>query len=72
MTRKFDLKGSLLGRKTKLGLGNQSSKTLKDKDFIDLKRMDQNLIEINEDDIDDIQSSMKNDIEILSNSQLMD
>ena len=72
MVRKFDLKGSLLGRETKLCLENNSSKTLKDKDFIDLKKMDSQIIEFSEDDIDDIESTIKTDISILSLSDLMD
>ena len=61
-----------MGRETTLGLKNNSSKTLKDKDFLDLKRMNPDLIVFNQDDIDDIESMMRRDIEILSNSRLMD
>ncbi len=66
------MKGSLFGRETTLGLDKNNTKTLKDKDFIDLKRMYPLLIEFNQDDIDDIEETMGRDIEILSDSSLMD
>jgi 1-phosphatidylinositol-4-phosphate 5-kinase len=70
--RRFDLKGSLLGRMTKKMNFNQKSKTLKDKDFLELKRIDPMLIMFEDKSIISILETLKYDLNLLRNCSLMD
>lgn len=70
--RRFDLKGSLLGRKTKNLNLNKNSKTLKDIDFLDFKRIYPNLINFEEKSMFSIIETLKHDLNLLRQSSIMD
>lgn len=70
--RRFDLKGSLLGRKTKNLNLNNKNKTLKDIDFLEVKRIYPGLIGFEEKSIISILETITHDLNLLRNSNIMD
>lgn len=70
--RRFDLKGSLHNRFTKNLNLNKKNKTLKDKDFLDLKRLNPGLINFEDKSIAGIIETLKYDLNLLRNSSIMD
>jgi hypothetical protein len=70
--KKYDLKGSLYGRETKQLNLSEKSKTLKDKDFNDLKRLGKHLIQFEDKSVVNIIETIKYDIALLRNASLMD
>ena len=68
---KFDLKGSLLGRKTKITFKN--SKTYKDLDYLELCNKDEKAkIELSSSNISKLELALKDDLTLLENAGLMD
>jgi 1-phosphatidylinositol-4-phosphate 5-kinase len=70
--RRFDLKGSLLGRETKQLNLSEKTKTLKDKDFLDLQNGDQHFINFDNKSRIIISEIIDFDIELLRNCNIMD
>jgi hypothetical protein len=70
--RKFDLKGSMVGRETKNLNINNRTKTLKDKDFLEFKRLYPDLINFEEKSIYSILETLKCDISMLRKLSIMD
>jgi hypothetical protein len=70
--RRFDLKGSLLGRETKKLRLHHNLKTLKDKDLLEIKRMDPNLMNFIDKSVITILETLKQDLRLLRKSSLMD
>ena len=69
---KFDLKGSSYKRNTKNLIHNRRKKTLKDLDFLDIIKMDNNLILINSFQKELVEGIIKNDLNLLTKCYLMD
>ena len=69
---KFDLKGSFYGRNTKNLIKNKKTKTLKDLDFLDVLKIEPNLIYINSFQKELFEGIMKNDLELLTKCNFMD
>jgi hypothetical protein len=70
--RKFDLKGSMVGRETKHLELNNRSKTLKDKDFLEFKRLYPDLVNFEEKSIHSILETLKYDLSMLRKLSIMD
>ena len=70
--RKYDLKGSLIGRQTKQLNLSEKTKTLKDKDFIDLKSTNNHFLNFENKNSVIISETLQYDIEILRNANIMD
>jgi hypothetical protein len=72
--RRFDLKGSLLGRETKnLNLHiNNKFKVFKDKDFLDMIKCDEHLIDFEHKSILSILETLTYDIDLLRSCNIMD
>ena len=70
--RRFDLKGSLVGRKTDRIDMNNKMKTLKDIDFLDFKRIYPDLINFEIKNIINLTETLKHDINLFRNSYIMD
>jgi hypothetical protein len=70
--RRFDLKGSLVGRETKQLNLSEKTKTLKDKDFLDMQNGGQHFINLETKTSMIISEAMEYDIELLRNCNIMD
>ena len=69
---KFDLKGSLFGRKTKNFIKHKKTKTLKDLDFLEIIKLEPNLFYINSFQRELFEGIMKNDLALLTKCNFMD
>jgi 1-phosphatidylinositol-4-phosphate 5-kinase len=70
--RRFDLKGSLMGRETKQLNLSEKTKTLKDKDFLDLQNGGQHFVNFEIKSGIIISETIEYDIELLRNCNIMD
>jgi 1-phosphatidylinositol-4-phosphate 5-kinase len=70
--RRFDLKGSLAGRETKQLNLTEKTKTLKDKDFLDLQHGGQHFVNFDNKSRIIISDIIEYDIELLRNCNIMD
>ena len=69
---KYDLKGSLIGRKTKK-IFSKKKKTLKDQDYLDICDKERKAkVLLSENDVEVIQNEIKDDLKILAKAQLID
>lgn len=70
---KFDLKGSMYARNTKQLLHNMKHKSLKDKDFLEIKeKVNENIIDIDSKDESIILDIIHDDVQVLTKGNLMD
>lgn len=70
--RRFDLKGSLLGRETKQLNLSERTKTLKDKDFLDLREAGQDFIKFDKKSSITISEIFEYDLQLLRECNIMD
>jgi len=69
---KFDLKGSIQGRKTKDFLINKEGKTLKDRDFLLMKKAKPTCMKLSRAVANDLMELIKSDLKIIEENKLMD